>query len=78
MPTINRNCFYLSQDLYGQNLTIKIDNPGFSYNHDEIVDANKERFSIGGSACKSWNNHRCYTKTSGYPNWSINFIKNIK
>tara|TARA_B110000305_G_scaffold215803_1_gene253659 strand:- start:357 stop:593 length:237 start_codon:yes stop_codon:yes gene_type:complete len=78
MPTINKNYFYLSKNLYGKNLTIKIDNQGFSYNHDEIVDANKERFLEGGRAYRSWSNYGRYTKTNGYPNWAINYIRNIK
>lgn len=78
MQTINRNYFYLSKNLYGKNLTIKIDNQGFSYNHDEIVDVNEERFSEGGRAHRSWSKNGCYTKTYGYPNWAINYIRNIK
>ena len=74
--TMNRRNFYLSPKLYGQNLTIKIYNQGFSYNHDKIVDANKKRFSKGGSAHKSWSENGFYSKTSGYPNWASEFIRN--
>jgi hypothetical protein len=77
MPTINKNYFYLSQDFYGQKLTIKINNQGFCYNHDEIVDANKERFLEGGRAHRSWSNYGCYTKTKGYPKWVNDYIKKI-
>ncbi len=47
MSTMNRNYFYLSQALYGKKLIIKINNQGFCYNHEERVNANKERFSAG-------------------------------
>lgn len=78
MNVIVRNNFFLSQDLYGEKLTIRIEGQGFFYDHGEIVDVNQKRFSKGGSAYRSWSNHRCYTKTRGYPNWSINYIKNNK
>lgn len=41
---MNKRNFHLSQKLYGQNLTIKIDNQGFSYNHNKIVDTKKRGF----------------------------------
>ena len=50
MPTVNKNYFYISQDLYGKNMTVRVNNKGFVYNHDDIIDANKNRFSKGGSA----------------------------
>jgi len=77
MPTINKNYFYLSQDFYGQKLTININNQGFCYNHDEIFDANKERFIEGGSAHRSWSIYKFYSKTNGYPDWANDFIRKI-
>lgn len=77
MPTVNKNYFYLSEDLYGKNMTVRVNNQGFAYNHDDIIDANRNRFSKGGSAFTSWSKYRCYTKTSGYPKWASNFVKNI-
>ena len=74
---MNRNYFYLSQALYGKKLIIKINNQGFCYNHDEIVNANKERFSEGGSAYRSWSEHGFYSKTNGYPGWANEHIKKI-
>ncbi|WP_299055879.1 hypothetical protein [uncultured Polaribacter sp.] len=77
MSTMNKNYFFLSQGLYGQRLIIKINNQGFCYNHDEIVDANKESFSEGGSANRSWSEYGCYSKTNGYPGWAKEHIKKI-
>lgn len=74
---MNKNYFFLSQGLYGQRLIIKINNQGFYYNHDKIVDANKERFSEGGTAHRSWSIYRCYSKTNGYPGWANEHIKKI-
>ena len=74
---MDRKYFYLSQSLYGKKLTIKINNQGFCYNHDEIVDANKERFSEGGTAHSSWSIYRRYSKTNGYPDWANEHIKKI-
>ena len=72
-----RNNFYLSQNFYGQNHIIRVENQGFYYDHDEIVKAQKERFSIGGSAYRSWSNGY-YSKTIGYPKWANDYIKKIK
>ena len=77
MSIMDRKYFYLSQSLYGKKLTIKINNQGFCYNHDEIVDANKERFSEGGSAYRSWSINGFYSKTNGYPGWANGFIRKI-
>jgi len=77
MLTMNKKYFHLSQGLYGKKLTIKINNQGFCYNHDEIVDANTERFSEGGSAHRSWSKYRFYSKTNGYPDWANEFIRKI-
>ena len=77
MNVIVKKNFFLSQDLYGKKLTIRIERQGFFYNHDEVVDANKKRFSEGGSAYVSWNKYKFYTKTNSYPNWAISYIKNI-
>ena len=72
-----RNNFYLSPEYYGQNLIIRVEKQGFYYDHDEIVKAQKERFSVGGSAYKSWSN-RYYSQTNGYPQWANDYIKKIK
>ena len=72
-----RKNFFLSQNLYGQKLTIRVENQGFYYDHDDVVNANKKRFSLGGSAYRSWSRHKYYTKTSGYPGWASNYIKKI-
>ena len=72
-----RDNFYLSPKYYGQNLIIRVENQGFYYDHDEIVKAQKERFSIGGSAYKSWSNGH-YSQTNGYPKWANDYIKKIK
>ena len=72
-----RDNFYLSPKYYGQNLIIRVENQGFYYDHDEIVKAQKERFSIGGSAYRSWSNGY-YSKTIGYPKWANDYIKKIK
>ena len=71
-----RNNFYLSSEYYGQNLIIRVENQGFYYDHDEIVKAQKERFSVGGSAYKSWSNGH-YSQTNGYPKWANDYIKTI-
>ena len=67
----------LYSDQSCKKLTIKINNQGFCYNHDEIVDANKETFSEGGSAHRSWSKYRFYSKTNGYPDWANDFIRKI-
>ena len=72
-----RNNFFSSQNLYGQKLTIRAENQGFYYDHDDVVDANKKRFSSGGSAHKSWSTFKYYTKTSGYPGWASNYINKM-
>ena len=73
-----RNNFYLSPKYYGQNLIIRVENQGFYYDHDEIVKAQKEIFSIGGSAYRSWSNYGYYSKTNGFPDWANDYIKKIK
>ena len=74
MKIISKNNFYLSPQLYGRKLTIKVSNQRFSYSHDDVVDANKERFSKGGSAYKSWSVYGFYSQTKGYPIWASALI----
>ena len=69
--------FLLKQDYVGQGLTILVKHQGFKYNHDDLYNDQKERFMKGGSAFKSWDTYRCYTKTAGFPNWASEFIELI-
>ena len=64
--------------MYKKNLVILVNNQGFYYDHDQIVDAvYSSRFAPGKSAHKSWKKYEFYTKNNGYPNWAGEFIKNI-
>jgi hypothetical protein len=74
---IVRSNFYLSREMYKKNLVILVNNQGFYYDHDQIVDAvYSSRFSPGKAAHISWQNGS-YSRTKGYPNWAKEFIKNI-
>ena len=64
--------------MYKKKYVIVVKNQGFSYNHDEIVDAvYPSRFAPGQPAHNCWEKRRCYSRTEGYPNWAAEFIKNI-
>ena len=73
-----RSGFYLSQNLLGQGYLVRVMNQNFEYNHDNVFNAEKDRFMKGGSAHHSWSKYRCYTKTSGYPDWASDYIFEIK
>ena len=74
---IVRSNFYLSKKMYKKNLVILVNDQGFYYDHDQIVDAvYSSRFAPGKSAHISWQNGS-YSRTIGYPNWAGEFIKNI-
>jgi len=73
-----RNNFFLSQDLLGQGYLVRVVSQNFEYNHDDVFNAEKNRFMKGGSAHVSWSRYRCYTKTYGYPDWASDYISNLK
>jgi|TARA_B100000795_G_scaffold264260_1_gene244534 hypothetical protein len=73
-----RNNFFLSQDLLGQGYLVRVVSQNFEYNHDDVFNAEKNRFMKGGSAHVSWSRYRYYTKTYGYPDWASDYISNLK
>jgi hypothetical protein len=73
-----RNNFFLSQDLLGQGYLVRVVSQNFEYNHDDVFNAEKNRFMKGGSAHVSWSRYRYYTKTYGYPGWASDYISNLK
>ena len=73
-----RNNFFLSQDLLVQGYLVRVVNQNFEYNHDDVFNAEKNRFMKGGSAHVSWSRYRYYTKTYGYPDWASDYISNLK
>lgn len=72
--TEDRKNFYLSKKYLNKGLVIQIRNQGFEYNHDDVFNNNRDRFTKGGSAHKSWNKYGYYTKTTGYPKWAGEYI----
>ena len=73
-----RNNFFLSQGLLGQGYLVRVVSQNFEYNHDDVFNAEKNRFMKGGSAHVSWSRYRYYTKTYGYPDWASDYISNLK
>ena len=64
--------------MYKKKLVVVVKNQGFSYDHDELLDAvYSSRFASGKPAHNCWEKHGFYTKNKGYPNWAAEFIKNI-
>ena len=43
-----RNNFFLSQDLLGQGYLVRVVSQNFEYNHDDVFNAEKNRFMKGG------------------------------
>jgi hypothetical protein len=71
---IEKRNFRISQSEYGKGFLVRVPSQGFEYDHDAVVDANKQRLKTG-SAKKSWNEYGYYSKTSGYPNWAAEFVR---
>jgi hypothetical protein len=73
---IVRPNFYLSKALHRKNLMISIKSQGFSYDHDELLNAvYSTRFAKGMPAHNSWENYGFNSKTKGFPNWAAEFVK---
>ena len=68
--------FYVSKGMHHKNLIILVKSQGFSYDHDELLNAvYSTRFAKGMPAHNSWENYGCNSKTKGFPNWASEFIK---
>ena len=77
MEIIEKN-FILKKRYLGKGYTIKVRRKKFQYNHDELFNSQKERFSEGGSSYYCWNKYGYYTNTRDYPNWAEGYISEIK
>ena len=73
---IVRPNFYLSKALHGKNLMISVKSQGFSYDHDELLNAvYSTRFAKGMPAHNSWEKSGANSRTLGFPNWAAEFVK---
>ena len=73
---IVRRNFYLSKAMHHKNLIISVKSQGFSYDHDELLNAvYPTRFAEGQPSHKSWEKSGCNSRTEGYPEWAKEFIK---